>query len=172
MKKFLVLVAISIASITFSQVTQRNFDGSIESASAMYRRMDNQRYIGGHKADSKFVFQNTLLKLFKGELNIDSLIAVQPQLPLIIVNEYITDPVYTENAIDFFKYPKFAKYYWDTNNKRVFYDISIIADGYYEESITVITADSGKTLRYIVIQYESYSNQIRLIIDNCYEHLD
>jgi len=168
-KSIVLLMACVISSVSYSQVSDREVENLVESAADMYRRMDYRRELGGHEPDTNFVFQNTLLKLFRGTLNVDSLIASQPQLHLIVVNESFTNPVYTQNAIDFFRKPEFVKY--NTVDYVFSHRVSEVVDGYHEESIAIYEADTRRKLRGLIIQYESYSNQLRLIVDNCYEHL-
>jgi hypothetical protein len=159
------IIAAVIAASCFSQVP----DYQTESAAEMYRRMDLRREVGGHRPDTNFVFQNTLLKLFRGTLNTDSLIISQPQLQLVTVNEGLANAVYTQSATDFFRKPEFAKY--NTPDYVFSHRVSHIVDGYHSESITIRKKGTTNTLRGVIIQYEPYSNQIRLIVDNCYEHL-
>ena len=165
MKKLVFIVALSITAFSFSQVP----DYQVESAADMYRRMDLRREIGGHQPDINFTFQNTLLKLFRGILNSDSLVASQPQLQLVTVNEGLANAVYIQSALDFFRKPEFTKY--NTSDYVFSHRVSHIVDGYHEESIGIYEAATRRKLRGIIIQYEPYSNQIRLIVDNCYEHL-
>jgi hypothetical protein len=134
MKKSLVVIYIGMTFFSFGQISEGEFEQVVESAADMYRRMDYRRETGGHKADTNFVFQNTLLKLFRGTLDADSLIATQPQLPLITVNEFITDPVYTQNAIDFFKKPDFIKY--NTADYVFTHRVSNSTGGYHRETIS------------------------------------
>ena len=181
MKK-LILLATSLATLAsaFAQVEYDTIapqpgqnpllDQAIESAADMYRRMDYRRDLGGHKLNKNFVFQNTLLKLFRGALDSDSLISTQPQLSLVVVNESVTRPVYTQNAVNFFKKPEFVKY--NTSDYIFTHNVSKSTEGYYRETIVISEAMTRRKLRGVIIQYEAYSNQIRLIIDNCYEHLN
>jgi hypothetical protein len=168
-KSIVLLMACVISSVSYSQVSDREVESLVESAADMFRRMDYRRELGGHEPDTNFVFQNTLLKLFRGTLNVDSLIASQPQLHLIVVNESLTDPVYTQNAMDFFRKPEFVKY--NTVDYVFSHRVSEVVDGYHEESISIRKKETANSIRSVIIQYESYSNQLRLIVDNCYEHL-
>lgn len=171
MKK-LILLAISLATLApvFAQPTQEEIlDKLIENTTNTRQKLETRQYIGGHKLDTNFVFQNTLLKVFRSTLNIDSLITLQPQLSLISVNEFITYPTYRQPAINFLKEPEFIKY--NTINYIFTYDVSKNSEGYYSENIIIYDIVTDRKLRSIIIHYEPYSNQIRTIIDNCYEHL-
>ncbi len=166
MKKLVVLITgVLLNIISYAQISDREFNGLMENVNAGLRDMDYRRGIGGHRSDSNFVFQSTLLKLFRGTLNIDSLIASQPQLSLITVNEFITSPVYTQNSIEFFNNSTITKYHYFVENT-FSYKISEI-DSKIVESIT-IRDRSGNVVRYIVFYYEIFSNQIRTIVDNVY----
>jgi hypothetical protein len=172
MKKLVVLVAVSIAilaSVSAQPSKDEILDLELKSSLNFNRKMEYRQYVGGYKPDTNFVFQNTLLKLFRGTLNFDSLIASQPQLSLITVNEFITDPVYTQSGADFFRKPKFAKY--NTSDYVFSHWVSDNAVGRREESIIIYEAATRRKLRGVTIQYEAYSNQVRTVIDNCYEHL-
>lgn len=171
MKKFLVLATslVTLVSVFAQPSKEEILDKLVENNLNTRQKLEKRQYIGGHKPDTNFVFQNTLLKLFRSTLNIDSLINAQPQLALITVNEFITYPTYRQPAINFLKTPEFIKY--NTVDYIFTYDISINNDGYYSEYITIYEAATDRKLRSLIIQYESYSNQIRTIIDNCYEHL-
>lgn len=171
MKK-LILLATSLATFAaaFAQPSKEEIlDKLVDNTTNTRQKLENRQYIGGHKLDTNFVFQNTLYKVFRSTLNVDSLIASQPQLSLISVNEFITYPIYRQPAIKFLKAPEFIKY--NTINYIFTYDVSKNSEGYYSENIIIYDAVTDRKLRSLIIHYEPYSNQIRTIIDNCYEHL-
>ena len=171
MKK-LILFATSIAilaSVSAQPFKNEILDFELKSSLNFNRKMEYRQYVGGYEPDTNFVFQNTLLKLFRGTLNSDSLVASQTQLSLITVNEFITDPVYTQSGTDFFRKPEFAKY--NTTDYVFSHWVSDNEVGRCEESIIIYEAATRRKLRGVTIQYEAYSNQVRTIIDNCYEHL-
>jgi hypothetical protein len=171
MKK-LILFVTSIANLAsiFAQPSSDNIlNLELEKSAKIQRNIEYRQYVGGYKPDTNFIFQNTLLKLFRGTLNSDSLLINQPQVSLITVNEFISDPVYKQNAVDFFTNPSFIKY--NTSDYVFTHWVSDNALGRREESIVIYEANSRRKVRGITIQYEAYSNQVRTVIDNCYEHL-
>lgn len=170
MKK-IILLATSLATLTaaFAQPSQDDIlDQLIKDAQEFDNKMELRRLIGGHVSDENYVFQNILLQTFRGTLNADSLIKAQPQLQLITVNEFITDPECKWNAVDFFKSPDFAKY--NTSDYVFSHYTSFNVPGRLAEDIKIYDAKTRKIVRRVSIHYEEYSNQVRTIIDNCSEY--
>lgn len=170
MKK-LILLATSLATLAaaFAQPSQDDIlDQLIKDAQEFDNKMELRRLVGGHVSNEKYVFQNILLQTFRGTLNSDSLIAAQPQLALITVNEMISSPDCKWNAVDFFKTPDFAKY----NTSDYIFSHTILSNvpGRLEEEIMIYSKSPKKCIRSISIYYEEYSNQVRTIVDNCSEY--
>lgn len=129
-----------------------------------YSEISYRREISGYEPNNDIQFNPILKKLIEKNLNIDSLIKMQPHLHRMRVNEDWTSnklkhiiPYLTNLDLD----P-----YMDTTKYHFKYDQTEMAIGDMTETLVVTSVIDNRTILMIHIQYETYSNLIYGIITN------
>jgi hypothetical protein len=158
MKKLVVVLAVAFSGLLNAQSFVNDIVNELIQEQKIRYNMSN------YVADSNLKAEYTLYNLVTNRLNIDSLLAAQPHLVRVKVNQYWTGHK-SIDIIPFFKSIDFDKYKDTSKFKINYFSVDESVYSFRSETISIVDLQTNKDLVGINLQYEPSSNMIHNIIE-------